>query len=169
MRIGAGSDACELMESHLPSGMRDRLLRKHELERRPGAQAGLDLDPRADHAREAVADGEAKTRPAVLARRRSVALPEVFENVREIFGTNTDARVAHGELDLAGALRLLGAELHEYRLRELHGVGEEVQEDATALLAVGAHGEVSPRLDVPEREPLVARERLHGAGELRRQ
>ena len=100
------------------------------------------VDPFSFHARgaggpshglgQAPRDGEAKPRPAKLARGGAVALREALEEVREHIGTDAEPRVVHRQLHQhVRAVALQALRLHHYAPlpRELDRVSHEVDED----------------------------------------
>src|SRR5882672_6655961 len=63
------------------------------------ARLAVDGDVAAHHPAEPPAQRQAKTRPAVLARRGRIGLGEDLEQPRELLGRHADARVVDAELD----------------------------------------------------------------------
>ncbi len=108
------------------------------LEVEVGAGAGFagDGDVAAHEPAEFAGDGEPESAAAVFAGGRGIGLGEGLEELRQFFGRDADAGVAHGDVE-PGALpgdgvlvqHRLGEDEDLARGGELHGVAEEIDED----------------------------------------
>ena len=93
-------------------------------------------------------DGEAEAEPAVLARGRGVGLAEALEEVREKFGSDAGAVVAHAQDEMLVVALQTDDDLTVW-WREFDRVGQEVPGDLLEPGAIAHHFE-SPRSDVDE-------------------
>src|SRR5947209_20269019 len=107
-----------------------------ERERRACAHLGLDFDLAAVEFDELARDVESETRALLAARGARAGLRVLVEDVAEVFGGDADACVGDGDAHERTFAR--GADSDASALgRELQSVGDEVDEHAPELRAVG--------------------------------
>ena len=88
----------------------------------------LDPDDAAVQLDEALHDRQPEAEPAVLARRRRIALPESFEQMRNEFRLDADAGVGDADLDMRVHALEHDLDLAVLR-RELDGVRQQIPDD----------------------------------------
>src|SRR5207237_5539332 len=111
----------------------DVLTLEADLDPERAPDAGLAREPQlpAHERAQLAADREPEAGAAVTPRRRAVGLREALEDRGLAILADADPGVAHGEAepDVRRARREdLGLERHAARLRELHGIADEVRE-----------------------------------------
>ena len=97
-------------------------------------------------------DREPEARPAEAARGARVGLGEREEDVAQALGRDADARVPHGRDEPRGFAFEHDLHLDAAVARELHRVGDEVEEHLTETARVAAHGAGDARGDAQLKE-----------------
>ena len=102
------SASCGCRPSSAGRSFGRRLHGKGEMKCRPLLRHAFHPHLAAHHFNQALADGQAETRAAILARGRGVNLAERLEQAGQAVDGNADAGVAHGEVEVPGIGRLAG-------------------------------------------------------------
>src|SRR5690606_39031907 len=109
---------------------------------------------------------QTKPGPAVFTGRRLIDLPEVLEDLPQILFTDADTGVRYVDEHAVAADRRGGRNGDASLVRELHGIGEEVQDDLLHFRPVCPDdGETGVELDEVI-EVLPPDHRLDGLGDL---
>src|SRR5690606_4382623 len=136
-------------------------LAQDDTEQRAAADRARDGHVAAEETGQLADAREAEAGATDLARRRSIDLPELVEDVRQLIGGDADAGILDGDLEpVVAAPARLDDDLA--LLRELRGVRQQVEQDLAQLELVGLDdrdvvGELRVNLD-----RLAAHVLLHG-------
>src|SRR5262249_36311935 len=130
---------------------------------RPLPQLALQRQGAAVELHQASGEGEAEAGALTLARVVGTHLTELLEHCGLILGGDADARICHGDLDHSPVEDRGQGDGASFR-RELHGIGQEVEEHLLHLALVGHHL-ADARVHVHREPDAVARGPLLDKGE----